>query len=130
MNNLAACFAQHPAGVALSMPTAPQGSPEAGAALKTPTTREFYLQSALNWASNARAHAADVRGDDRTAECDEACAVALCNLGDIYALAGRPSEARRSYEECVKMSQGLDFPAGVAQAQAGLGRLGNAVKAS
>ncbi|PKS07574.1 hypothetical protein jhhlp_006178 [Lomentospora prolificans] len=128
MNNLAASFAQHPAGVALSMPAAPSGSPEA--AIKTPTTREFYLQSALNWATNAYTHAVDVKGEERTSECDEACAVALCNLGDILALVGKPAEARRNYEECVRMSKSLDFPEGVKQAEAGLDRLNKTTKPS
>lgn len=123
VNNLAASFAQHPSHlpVVTTLPgdipdPAQDGTPEI-------VGRQQHLQSALNWAKNARAHAADVKGDDRTPECDEACAVSLCNLGDISLMLKKPTEARRYFEKCIKMAKDMDFPDAVKEAQAGLDRV-------
>jgi hypothetical protein len=122
VNNLAVSFAQHPPLPVLTAPLegAAAAAPDASA---TPSTRREHLEAAHNWAFNAYTHAKDVGGEERTAECDEACAVALCNLGDILAMAGRPSEARRRFEECIDMSKAIDFPDGVSRAQSGLDRV-------
>jgi hypothetical protein len=124
VNNLSAAFAQHTPFLPLIVPTPPTDSPQADPSSQQPPSREYLLQSALNWATNAYTHAVDVKGEARTSECDEACAVALCNLGEIFAMSGKHAEARRNYEECIKMSKELEFPEGVKQAQAGLDRLG------
>lgn len=123
MNNLAASFAQHPSHlpVVTTLPGAiPDPSQDAEPRI---IGRKQHLESARNWARNARAHAADVKGDDRTPECDEACAVSLCNLGDISLMLGKVPEARRHFEKCVKMARDLDFPDAVRQAQDGLERV-------
>ncbi|KND89606.1 hypothetical protein TOPH_05628 [Tolypocladium ophioglossoides CBS 100239] len=121
MNNLAAAFAQHP----IYSPA----QDEASQTLKErfdpamPTTRSECLDAALNWARNAYVHARDVEGDERTPECDEACAVALCNWGDVAAMLGKAELARGKYRECIEMSRKMAFPQGVKQAQEGLARL-------
>ncbi|KAL2273752.1 hypothetical protein FJTKL_04134 [Diaporthe vaccinii] len=126
MNNLAVTFAQHP-------PRAPYETlagivPGEGDAAPKPSsaeqwTRKELLESGQRWAKNAYRHAKEPTGDKRTAECDEACAVALVNLGDIAAMGGDVREARRRYEQSIKVSEKNDFADGVAQAQAGLKRL-------
>ncbi|OTA02093.1 hypothetical protein A9Z42_0024230 [Trichoderma parareesei] len=127
MNNLAAAFAQQPIYTA--------GTTEPAEGLKElfdasmPTTRKECLEASLNWAKNAYVHAQDVKGDDRTPECDEACAVALCNWGDVAAMLGKPELAKKKYEKCIEMSNKMEFPDGVKQAQLGLARLASASSA-
>lgn len=123
MNNLAACFAQHP----IYSPVA-GGSPETESlkdlfASSMPNTRNDCLDAGINWARNAYTHAKDVKGEDRTPECDEACAVALCNWADVAAMQGKTDLARRKYEQCIELSNKLSFAPGVKQAQEGLKRM-------
>ncbi|KAM0220366.1 hypothetical protein ACHAQD_006089 [Fusarium lateritium] len=121
MNNLAASFAQHPMFV-------PANS-EPSDAIKElhdpamPATRKECLEAAQNWAKNAYKHGKDVTGSERTAECDEACAVALCNWGDVAAMLGNNDLARKKYKQCVDMAGKLGFPDAVKQARAGLAKL-------
>lgn len=123
VNNLAASFAQHPSHLPVIM-TLPGAIPDPSEP-ETPSIigREQHLQSALNWAKNALAHAKDVKGDARTEECDEACAVSLCNLGDIYLMMGKLPEARRYFERGAKKGRELGLQDAVRQAQAGLERV-------
>jgi hypothetical protein len=123
VNNLAVSFAQHPPLPVLTAPleSGSKATPDLSA---TQSTRGEHLQAALNWALNAYTHAKAVSGEERTAECDEACAVALCNMGDTLAMLGQPAEARRRFEQCIEMSKAIDFPAGVSGAQSGLERVG------
>ncbi|KAH0532830.1 hypothetical protein TsFJ059_001468 [Trichoderma semiorbis] len=121
MNNLAAAFAQQPLYASGTMEPS-EGLKELLDA-SMPTTRKECLEAGLNWAQNAYVHAKDVKGDDRTPECDEACAVALCNWGDIAAMLGKTELARKKYEQCIEMSGKMQFPEGLKQAQQGLARL-------
>ncbi|KAB5577602.1 tpr domain-containing protein [Coniochaeta sp. 2T2.1] len=127
MNNLASSFAQHPTQapfqtVATAALIEDLPSPES---VSASDARKAYLETARRWATNANVHATEPQGEQRTAECDEACAASLCNLGDIAALLGEPDEARRMFERCIAMSKDLGFAAGVKQAEAGLRNLTN-----
>jgi hypothetical protein len=93
-----------------------------------PRTREQFLGAALNWARNAYLHARDVKQADRTAECDESCAVALYNMGNISAMLGRDAEARQWYEECIAVGKTHEFAQAIAQARSGLDRLSGGLK--
>lgn len=124
MNNLAATFAQHPVAppyetlIGPVIPKLPSG--------ELPVyedARKAYLETAQRWAVNANQHAGDVKGDARTPECDSACAVSLCNLGDIAILLGKPDEARKRFTMARAMSEKLGYAPGVKQADAGLGKL-------
>ncbi|KFA48228.1 hypothetical protein S40293_09568 [Stachybotrys chartarum IBT 40293] len=123
MTSLSAAFAQHP----MYSPTSSEAS--AIENLKDlfdssmPRTRQECLDAGAAWARNAYVHARDVKGDDRTAECDEACAVALCNWGDVARLQGKPELAREKYRKSIEMSKKLKFDEGIKQAQDGLSRL-------
>ena len=125
MNNLAACFAQHP----IYSPTDGGADTPETQSLKAlfdssmPNTRKDCLEAAANWARNAYVHAKDVTGDDRTPECDEACAVALCNWGDVAAMQGNTVLAKKKYTQCIELSNKLEFPQGVKKAQEGLKKL-------
>lgn len=124
MNNLAVSFAQHP-------PRAPyetlagivSGEASQAPSPTTTWTRKELLDSAQRWAKNALSHAKEPTGENRTPECDQACAVALVNLGDIAAMSGDYNGARRSYERAIKVSEENSFVDGVREAQAGLKRL-------
>lgn len=123
VNNLAASFAQHPLQTALEPIS---GAPSTSDVLinpDMPADRAGLLEAAKNWARNAYSHSKDVKGDERTQECDEACAVALTNMGDIAALMGKKDDARKHFQKAIEMSKKIGFEPGVSQAQAGLGQL-------
>ncbi|GKT50360.1 uncharacterized protein ColSpa_10541 [Colletotrichum spaethianum] len=116
-------FAQHPLQALLeTVPNAPAIS-NAMVSPDMPTDRAGFLEAAKNWARNAYSHSKDITGDERTEECDEACAVALANMGDIAAMLGKKEDARKRFQQAIDMSNKIDFPPGVAQAKAGLERL-------
>jgi tetratricopeptide (TPR) repeat protein len=122
MNNLAACFAQHP-GFTPNTTELSEAMQQISDQAALPQTRKDCLEAAQNWAQNAYMHGKDVQGDDRTAECDEACAVALCNWGDVAAMLGKRELAQQKYRECIEMSQKTAFEDGIRQAQEGLAKL-------
>ena len=121
MNNLAAAFAQQP--LLVSTPATVMDALENISSMPMPSTRKECLDAALNWVNNAYTHANDVKGSDRTPECDQACAVALCNWGDIAALMGKRDVAYKKYKQCIELSQKLNFTEGVTQAEEGMFKL-------
>lgn len=120
MNNLAASFAQ-------ISPSTLSSSPAEGfkglETIELPKTRPECLEAAENWARNAYVHGNDVKDEDRTPECDEACAVALCNWGDVAAMLGKAGLATKKYEQCIELSNKLGFAEGATQAADGLAKL-------
>ncbi|OTA96368.1 hypothetical protein M434DRAFT_116655 [Hypoxylon sp. CO27-5] len=120
MNNLAISLAQQPVQGPLEPSQISQAS---GSNVAARPTRSTLLASARSWALQAQKTAEKVQGEDRTDECDEACAVALCNLGDIAAMAGDIDEARRRFNESLSLSRRIAFEQGTIQAQDGLQRL-------
>ncbi|CAK7564316.1 MAG: hypothetical protein SEPTF4163_002205 [Sporothrix epigloea] len=127
MNNLASSFAQHPVQPPYeTLVGSVIEKPDSGASSSPVTRKEAqraYYETAQRWAQNAQQHATDTAGSARTAECDQACAVALCNLGDIAALLGNVREASQRFQEALAMSKAMEFDAGVQQAETGLARL-------
>ncbi|KAI1107123.1 TPR domain-containing protein [Jackrogersella minutella] len=120
MNNLAISLAQQP----VYMPAEPnQVSQAGGSNVGARPTRSTLLASARSWALQAQKTAEKVEGEGRTDECDEACAVALCNLGDIAAMTGDKEEARRKFKESLSLSKRIAFKPGTIQAQEGLQRI-------
>ncbi|KAI2473258.1 hypothetical protein F4781DRAFT_227607 [Annulohypoxylon bovei var. microspora] len=120
MNNLATSLAQQP----VEMSADPnQVSQAKGSNAGVRPTRSALLASARLWALQAQKTAEKVQGEDRTDECDETCAVALCNLGDIAAMAGGIEEARLRFKEGLSLSKRIKFEPGIVQAEAGLQRL-------
>ncbi|KAH7326133.1 hypothetical protein B0I35DRAFT_126555 [Stachybotrys elegans] len=123
MNNLSAAFAQHP----IYSPKAAEMTEVDNLKVlfdsSMPSTRAECLEAAAAWARNAYAHGKDVKGEQRTPDCDEACAVALCNWGDVAAMQGKPELARGKYQKCIEMSEKLGFAAGAKQAREGLAKL-------
>lgn len=126
MNNLAISYAQHPARAVES--TLLEDAPKDLKSPNAPYSRVTHLESARRWASNAYQHATETKGEARTPECDEACAVALCNLGDIASLLADFPEARKRFEQALDVSQKLNYAPGVVQAREGLRRLERPVK--
>lgn len=127
VNNLAVAFAQHPprapyetlAGIVTGQTSETPAPTAAGQSW----TRKEHIESAERWAKNALSHAKEPTGEVRTPECDQACAVALVNLGDIAVMSGDYSAARRRYERAIKISEDNEFAEGIKQAQAGLKRI-------
>ncbi|KAI0521835.1 TPR domain-containing protein [Xylaria bambusicola] len=122
MNNLAISLAQQPVQSPFQAAPAPGAGKQSQPANATPT-RATLLASARQWALQALGTAQKVTGEGRTEECDEACAVAMCNLGDIAAMAGDVEEAKRRFRESLELSQKLSFEPGMIQAKDGLKRL-------
>lgn len=116
MNNLAISLAQQP----VPLETAEESSVEAGSVNPERPTRAKLLASARQWALQAHATGSKIEGDERTPECDEACAVALCNLGEIAAMAGDVEEAKRRFKDSLAFSKRIAFRPGIQQAQDGL----------
>ncbi|KAK7969469.1 hypothetical protein PG996_002090 [Apiospora saccharicola] len=116
MNNLAISLAQQPTDV----PAEQQTTPATGTASQSRPTRAMMLKNARQWALQAHATSTKVTGEDRTPECDEACAVALCNLGEIAAMTGDMEEAKKRFKESLNLSKRISFPEGISQAQDGL----------
>jgi hypothetical protein len=116
VNNLAISLAQQPVTVADGE------SPSGAADLKDQPRpkRATLLASARSWALQAHATGSKVTGEDRTEECDVACAVALCNLGEIAAMTGNMEEARTRFKQSLGLSKRIGFEAGVTQAEDGL----------
>ncbi|KAK4219316.1 hypothetical protein QBC37DRAFT_273195 [Rhypophila decipiens] len=124
MNNIAVCFAQHNVGrpgvAAIDKTVVGEKS---GSSATPAERRAAYLAAAQRWAANAKQHATEPKGEQRTAECDEACAVSLCNLGDIASLTGKPAEARQFFEQAIAMSKKIGYTPAITQAEAGLENL-------
>ncbi|KAI3326211.1 TPR domain-containing protein [Xylariaceae sp. AK1471] len=118
MNNLATSLAQQP----VQSPFNTQSVSATEKPSQAPT-RAMLLASARSWALQALGTAQKVTGEDRTEECDEACAVAMCNLGDIAAMAGDIEEAKRRFRESLELSQKIAFEPGIVQAKDGLKRV-------
>ncbi|KAL1837967.1 hypothetical protein VTJ49DRAFT_3175 [Mycothermus thermophilus] len=120
MNNIAASFAEHP--------LIPPGDAPVHALMpeevKTWTTaaeqQATYLASAQRWARNALQHAQEPKGDRRTPECDQACAVALSNMGSVLAMLGKNAEAREKYQQAIDLSKKLGLDEYAAEAGARL----------
>ncbi|TGJ80353.1 hypothetical protein E0Z10_g8414 [Xylaria hypoxylon] len=121
MNNLAISLAQQPVQSPFNnQPTS--GSEKSTQPTGQAPTRAMLLASARSWALQALGTAQKVTGESRTDECDEACAVAMCNLGDIATLTGNVEEAKQRFRESLELSQKLSFKAGIAQAKESLER--------
>ncbi|KAL6712749.1 hypothetical protein ACLMJK_009687 [Lecanora helva] len=112
MNNLAISLAQqkYPNGFS---PT--QNSPLPSSASQVSSARE--------WALKALERAASIKPPDRTAECDEGCAVATVNLGDFALMEGDLDEARRRFEEGKSIAKAIGFAQGIVRADQGLREL-------
>ena len=124
VNNLAISLAQQPVNTPAAVTSTPKKGQEQ-AASQTPT-RATLLTSARQWALQAEATTHKVQGEDRTEECDEACAVALCNLADIAAMMGENEEAKRRFREGLEFGRKVGFEPAVAQAEEGLKRVSGA----
>ncbi|KAK4244920.1 hypothetical protein C7999DRAFT_43496 [Corynascus novoguineensis] len=119
MNNISTSFAEHP--------LIPAGEAPVHAMMEESKTwvtaaeqRASYLAAAQRWAQNAIEHASQPKGEQRTPECDQACAVALSNLGSVLAMLGKNSEAHKKYEQAIALSKKFGFDDYAAEANARL----------
>ena len=81
-----------------------------------PVSSASHLSDARQWAERSLALGSSIEPPERTAECDEGCAVATINLGDFAMMEGNLDEAERRYEDGMKISKGMGFQEGVAKA--------------
>ncbi|KAI2623770.1 TPR domain-containing protein [Xylaria nigripes] len=125
MNNLAISLAQQPVQSPLNISLA-SGDKKSTQVTPQVPTRATLLASARSWALQAMSTAQKVTGEDRNEECDEACAVAMCNLGDIAMMAGNIKEAKRRFQESLALSQKIGFEPGITQANEGIKRVSTA----
>ena len=103
MNNLAISLAQ-------------QNPPPRFSPNQPPVSSASNLSDARQWAQKSFALASSIKPPERTAECDEGCAVATINLGDFAMMEGDLDEAKRRYEEGRGISKAVQFQEGVARA--------------
>ena len=103
MNNLAISLAQ-------------QNPPPSLSPNQPPVSSASHLSDARQWAEKSLALESSIKPPERTAECDEGCAVATINLGDFAMMEGNLDEAERRYEDGKKISMGMGFQEGVAKA--------------
>lgn len=103
MNNLAISLAQ-------------QNPPPSLSPAQPPASSAAHLADARQWARKALALESSIKPPDRTAECDEGCAVATINLGDFAMMEGSVDEAERRYEDGKRMSKAVGFQEGMARA--------------
>ncbi|VBB75191.1 Putative protein of unknown function [Podospora comata] len=104
MSNISTSFAEHP--------LLPPGDSPVDALMEQDASKIFatakqqrsaYLEAAERWAQNAIAQAKRTTGEERTEECDQACAAAVINYGSILALQGKTEEARKKFEQAREM---------------------------
>lgn len=108
MNNLATSLAlQHPP----STPNTP-----------APSAAD-QIASARSWVHQALKAATEIKPPLRTEECNQGCAVAMINLGDLALLEGDTTEARRRFEEGASLCKAIGFQEGAAKAASGLRQL-------
>lgn len=107
MNNLAISLAQ-------------QNPPPSLTANQAPTSAASQLSDARQWAQQALALAASIKPPERTAECDEGCAVATINMGDFALMDGNLQEASNRFEEGKGISKAIGFDEGVQRADESL----------
>lgn len=122
-------FSRHPTFKPQTPPPTPPSLPlirdpatTAFPATPPPSSTTLLLQSRA-WASRAVSLAAAVPAPDRSAECDEGCAAALHNLGEVAEMLGEWREARESYGEAEGKWRAMGSREGVERAREGLGRV-------
>lgn len=120
MNNLASSLAQQPFDTSAGSSDV---SEVKGSNAGTLPKRSALLASARLWALQAQKTAEKIHGENRTSECDETCAVALCNLGEIATMAGDIKEAKLKFKEALGLSKQISFEPGIVQAEEALQRL-------
>lgn len=130
MNNLAASLAQHPAHAPYALVPAAFATSEDKVPPTVPSTRREFLEAAERWARNASDLAAGTPARDRSQECDEACAVVLCNLSDVLEALGRPSDARTALKDALQLGTRLGLGHVVERAEQRILELDDRPKAS
>lgn len=89
----------------------------------SPSDPHTFISAARTWSEKAIETAAKIAPPERTRECDEGCAVATHNLGEIAEWVGDLAEARRRYEEARSLCLGIGFEEGLRRAGESLGGL-------
>ena len=112
MNNLAVSLAQ-------------QNPPPSFSPNEPPASQASFISDARQWALKSLALESSIKPPERTAECDEGCAVATINLGDFAMMEGNLNEAERRYEDGMELSKAGGFRDGIKRADELLNELRN-----
>ena len=104
MNNIAISIAQ-------------QNPPSSFSPNEPPASAAALLADAKAWAHKSLALASSMKPPERTAECDEGCAVATINLGEFAMMEGNLVEAERRYNEGRELSKAVGFQDGTKRAE-------------
>lgn len=90
-----------------------------------PTSAAVMLDNATQWARKAIALADSIKDPaHRTPECDQGCAVAMVNLGELARRVGDAAEARRWLRQGKQLSREVGFVEGMQMAEEGLREMG------
>ncbi|KAK4195091.1 hypothetical protein QBC40DRAFT_25007 [Triangularia verruculosa] len=109
MSNISTSFAEHPLLPPGDSPVDALMEQDASQIFATAKQqRSAYLDAAERWAQNAITQAKRTTGEERTQECDQACAAAIINYGSILALQGKPDQAREKFEQAKNMIKKMD----------------------
>ncbi|KAK0668994.1 hypothetical protein QBC41DRAFT_356159 [Cercophora samala] len=109
VSNISTSFAEHPLLPPGDSPVDVLMEQDASKIFATAKQqRAAYLDAAERWAQNAIAQAKRTTGEERTEECDQACATAVINYGSILALQGKPEEARKKFEQAREMIRKME----------------------
>ena len=80
-------------------------------------SREALISNARSWADKALSLASQIKPPERTEECDESCAVAKYNLGQLAEMEGLVEQAKQNYTEAESLSKAIGFSEGVDNAR-------------
>lgn len=108
MNNLAISLAQQ-------QPPRERGVP--------PPDRAQLVRAGREWAQKALRVAGEIAPPSRDEECDQGCATALYNLGEMAEMLEERGEARRKYNEALSLAKATGFAEGEVVAKEALARL-------
>lgn len=87
------------------------------------TSPSALLEDAKIWAQKAIDVAAKIKPPGRTRECDEACAVAMNNLGEFARWSGDKPGARKWLVEAHNLSKRVGFEEGIKSAEDALKKM-------
>ncbi|EFQ97883.1 hypothetical protein MGYG_00921 [Nannizzia gypsea CBS 118893] len=116
LNNIASQMAEQAGKV-------PIGAPLPSSTSLNPVSREQLLSAAGEWARKALDVAINVEESYKSEQCDQACVVALFNLGEIAEMQENPRQAEEFYRQAKEAAIKVQFTEGIEQAGEALKRL-------
>ncbi|GBF61342.1 hypothetical protein TMEN_3826 [Trichophyton mentagrophytes] len=116
LNNIASQMAEQAGKVPLGAALSSSASPN-------PVSRDQLLSAAGEWAKKALDVATNVEESYKNEQCDQACVVALFNLGEIAEMQENSHQAEDFYGKAKAAAVKVQFAEGIEQAEDALKRL-------